>query len=285
MFKLTLTIALLLASVSFAGQTYNSPNKMAIMGDAGLIGPALDNLRVSILKENIRSLILPGDNLYFGRYDWTWDEWKKSGFNFDVVAIGNHNGGYQKEISYFKMPGEYFAVVKNNARFLVLNSDNQGNVDQQFSWLEAELTAAKEKLIFLVFHHPSFNTGGGHDWRGKEQFQRRMHQIYRDYAGKITAILVGHEHISTFVSFGGLPVVVAGSGREVKNAVPVSNEEEGFNIQTLYLAPKQQHWAELEISEDGSEAWVHFIRVADQHRSCSAFLKTGSIKLADNCKE
>ena len=153
MFKSILILFVFLTQVAFATTINNDYFRMAVMGDAGLTGPDLDNLRSSIASEKINSLILPGDNLYFGRYNWTWDQWKQQGFNFDVVAIGNHHGGYDKEISYFKMPGEYFAVVKNKARFLVLNSDNQDNVDQQISWLRNELANATEKLIFLVFHH------------------------------------------------------------------------------------------------------------------------------------
>lgn len=284
MIKLTLIFFLLLFNLAYANIPNNEYSRMAIIGDAGLTGSDLDNLRDSIASEKITSLILPGDNLYFGRYDWTWDQWKKLDFKFDVVAIGNHHGGYEKEIKYFNMPGEYFAVVKNKARFLVLNSDNQDNVDLQFSWVRNELLNASEKLIFLVFHHPSFNTGGGHDWRTKEIFQRQMHQIYKDFGRKISAIFVGHEHLSSFVTFGSLPVIVAGSGREVKKANPVSYEEEGFKIQTLFLAPRQQHWASLDISAKGDEAWVHFIRVSDQNRTCSAYLKNGGISLAQNCK-
>jgi predicted phosphodiesterase len=284
MLKLILVVLVSISQVVYGGISAGEYSKMAIMGDAGLTGPDLEKLQDSIAREQITSLVLPGDNLYFGRYDWTWDNWKKMGFKFDVVAIGNHNGGYEKEIGYFNMPGEYYSVVKNRARFLVLNSDNQENVDRQISWVRNELADAKEKLIFLVFHHPSFNTGGGHDWHGKEIFQKQMHQIYRDFGKKISAVIVGHEHISTFVTFDSLPVIVAGSGREVKKSSAVSYEDEGMKIQTLFLAPRQQHWADLEISANGTEAWVHFIRVSDQNRTCSAYLKDGTISLAQNCK-
>lgn len=276
--KLLILIFVFVSQLAFAAKS-----KMAIMGDAGLTGPELNRLQNSIYAEKVTSLILPGDNLYLGRYTWTWNQWKRLGFKFDVVAIGNHHGGYHKEINYFEMPGEYYSTVKNGARFLVLNSDNQNNVAEQITWLRKQLAEANEKLIFLVFHHPSFDVGAEHSWRDKEAFQLQMRQIFKDYKTKISALLLGHEHISSFLMFGSLPVILAGAGREVLKSRPVSYEDQGFQIKTLYLAPMTQHWAQLEISENASEAWVHHIRVSDQYRSCSAFLKGGEITLAKNC--
>jgi hypothetical protein len=116
------------------------------------------------------------------------------------------------------------------------------------------------------------------------QFQIRMRQVLNEYQNKISALILGHAHISAFMNFGSIPVIVAGAGREVLKAHPVSYQDQGVQVQTLFLAPREEHWAELEISRDAQEARFHFIRVADHHRTCSAHLAKGQLRLEDNCK-
>lgn len=263
-------------------QSENSP--MAIIGDAGLVGAELDALRESVKYEKISSVILTGDNLYFGNYGWTWNSWKKSGINFDVVAIGNHHKGYQNEVRFFGVPGEFYSIVKNGAKFIVLNSDNQSNLDAQFDWLQEELTNSQEALIFLVYHHPTYTTGSDDHWRQREQFQLRMREVFKSaLAKKISAVFLGHAHISAIFNFGDIPAIVSGSGREVLKAKPVNYTTENTAVKTLYLAQQTQHWASLKISENADEAEVNFIRVADQLIMCSATIGHGKITLNANC--
>ena len=273
----TITISICIASTSIAAG-------MAVMGDAGLAGKALKNLKNSVIKEKITSIIMPGDNLYFGTYESVWDDWKKSGLKFDVVAIGNHNSGYEKEVKYFKMPGQFYSVVKEGARFIVLNSDNTATVKQQFTWLKNELAAAKETLVFLVYHHPTFSISNSHRWTEKKSFQLQMRQFLKQNHNRITALLIGHDHMSEFMDFGPVPVVVAGSGREVRNEGPVSFNEDGFKVETRYLAPNVPHWGLLEIMPGAKEAVVHFVRVADQKRSCSARFRNSDMILEGECR-
>lgn len=92
--------------------------------------------------------------------------------------------------------------------------------------------------------------------------------------------------MSSFLTFGDIPVVVAGAGREVRNESPVSYVEGGVQIQTRYLAPRNAHWALLEIDENAETASIHFVRVHDQHRSCTAIFgkQAARLELEDNCK-
>ncbi|MEZ0391041.1 MAG: metallophosphoesterase [Pseudobdellovibrionaceae bacterium] len=284
MFHISLRSFLSVLFITGFGLFVQASSRMAIMGDAGLWGPPLDHLRRSLELANTRSVIMPGDNLYFGSYSVTWDIWKKTGFSFDVVALGNHNKGYPTEMLYFNMPGEYFSVVKNGARFFVLNSDNTNNEEQQFAWLEQEFSKATEKLIFIVYHHPTFTVSEKHKWTEKKDFQLRMREFLKVHAGKITALIIGHDHISTLVDFGSVPAILAGAGREVRSAQPVSYIEDGFAVETRFLDDRTQHWAQLEISEDASEAWVHWIRVSDQSNVCSAHLVAGRMRLDAKCR-
>jgi predicted phosphodiesterase len=282
MFQTTLRWCSVVLTLLFLSRALANSH-MAIMGDAGQAGSALDSLRNSLTQAGVNSVIMPGDNLYSGTYSRTWDDWKKQGLKFDVVAIGNHNGGYKQEVQYFSMPGEYYSVKKNGALFLVLNSDNKGSVDKQMLWLDEALQKATEELVFIVYHHPTFTITKDHKWQEKSHFQLGMRQILKRYNNRISALILGHDHIGSLLEFGSVPVIVAGSGREVRSAKPVSYTEDGFLIQTRFLAPRIQHWADLEILEGAHEARVHLTRVRDGQRVCSAILSRGTMELDSNC--
>ncbi len=259
-------------------------NPIAIMGDSGQAGSEMNALKESVLKEQVSSILMPGDNLYKGTYASVWNGWKKSGLNFDIVAIGNHNGGYKNEIEYFNMPAEYYSVKKDGARFIVLNSDNERNVTEQMTWLKNELDEASENLIFIVLHHPSFTISKSHKWTEKKSFQLQMRQVLKQCSSKISALILGHDHMSEFMYFGTTPVIVAGSGREVRNEQPVSFTEDGFLVETQYMAPRVQHWALMEIESGATEARVTFIRVSDNKKVCGALFKKSEMKLDEICQ-
>ncbi len=274
-------LALFSLTLSFA---VTAQAAMAILGDAGKSGVNLDRLKASVTREKVTSIIMPGDNLYSGTYQSVWDNWKASGFKFDVVAIGNHNSGYSQETNYFKTPGEYYSVVKEGARFIVLNSDNTASVPAQIDWLKKELATAKESLVFLVYHHPTFTISRSHFWSEKRAFQLQMREFLKINHSRISAIILGHDHLSEFMDFGPVPVIVAGSGREVRNEGTVAYDEDGFRIESKYFAPKTQHWGLMQILPGAKEALVHFVRVSDQKRVCSARLRNGDMILEGECR-
>ncbi len=280
--KYVLAATLIVFGTSLFNQL-SANESMAIMGDAGEASAELNNLKTSVQKENITSIIMPGDNLYSGTYKNVWNNWLSSGLKFDVVAIGNHNSGYKNEVDFFNMPAEYYSVIKNGARFIVLNSDNTNNVDEQFTWFKNAMSSAKETLIFVVFHHPTFTISSSHTWQEKRNFQLQMRDFLKLNPGKITALILGHDHMSQFLKFGDTPVVIAGSGREVRNEKAVSFIEDGFKIETKFLAPRTQHWGLLQISSNAQEAIITFIRVADQKRACSARFIHSQMTLEGDC--
>ena len=267
-----------------AGRISVAQTSFAIMGDAGEASTELDGLKSSVTKAGIKNLIMPGDNLYSGTYSQVWDSWKKGGFDFNVTAIGNHNSSYAAEVNYFNLPGEYFSVVKGGSRFIVLNSDNTGNIQDQFNFLNKEILAAKEKLIFLVYHHPTFTMTPKHKWTEKKSFQLKMRDFLKQNGQKISALILGHDHITTFAEFGTVPVILAGAGREVRPAKAVSFPEDGFQIETRYLAPETQHFVRMDINAASDEATLHVVRVSDNSTVCTANLRQNSIKLSSNCK-
>ncbi len=257
---------------------------MAVMGDAGLAGSELNALKNSVITEKVTSIVMLGDNLYKGSYELVWDNWKQSGLSFDITAIGNHTNGYAQEVQYFNMPGEYYSKVKDGARFIVLNSDNTNTVSQQFSWLNQEIKQVTEKLVFLVYHHPTYSVTNKHSWTEKKEFQLQMREFLKKNSLRITALFLGHDHMSQFLMFGSVPVVIAGSGRESRNEAPVSFTENSVKIETKFMAPSQPHWGLLEISAGATEATVTFVRVADQKRSCTARFRNAEMLLEGECR-
>lgn len=281
--KLSLVVVAILSLTSIT-HAVDSSQSLAVMGDSGQASPELDKLKRSVAKEQIQSVVMPGDNLYAGTYEQVWNSWKSAGFNFDVTAIGNHNGGYPVEVKYFGMLGEYYSIVKNGARFIVLNSDNKKNVAEQFTFLSKEVLNAKEKLIFIVYHHPTFTVTTSHAWTEKKDFQLKMRDFLKQQGQKISALILGHDHITSFIEFGRVPVILAGSGREVRSAKAVSFPEDGFQIETKYLAPKVQHWVKMDISAAADEAVLNVIRVSDNAKVCTAQLRQNAMTLGTNCK-
>jgi hypothetical protein len=150
----------------------------AIIADGGEWNSSARLTRDSVLRTPIRSLILPGDNLYNSNYANVWGNWSQNGFTFDVPAIGNHNDGYEAEMAFFRMPGEYFSkVYPGIARFIVLNSDNNSTGSTQASFLDSELTAATEPFVFLVYHHPTYTLSHFHGWKDKKKFQQAIRPV------------------------------------------------------------------------------------------------------------
>lgn len=272
-----------LSTLPLAGRAA-ADTQMAIIGDAGKTTPSSAQVRNSIVKMGVSQLILPGDNLYSGTYQSVWSPWTAARLSFDVVAIGNHHGGYKQEMAYFGMPGEYFAKVIDGARFLVLNSDNVSTATPQAKWLEAELNSAKEPLIFLVYHHPSYTISSFHKWEEKAAFHQAIRPLIWKYRSKINALLVGHDHLATVLHFNDLPVIVSGAIHEQRDDQGVNYVDHGIAIKTAWFFDRNPYWARLAYRSNTNEAQFDFVRATDNKVTCSFRVRTGSPAVpATNC--
>ncbi len=275
-----------------AGWGRSNESTFAIIGDAGHWNENTEQVRNSILRTPIRDLVLPGDNLYLTAlgYERVWNPWSKAGFRYTVPAIGNHNGGYNEEMSFFNMPGEYFSVVRgSDTRFIVLNSDNKKNAKEQIVWADQELSEAQEKLIFLVYHHPSLTVSDDHDWEERKTFQVGVRALMKKHRQRITAILNGHDHLATLVHFDTLPVFVSGATHDTRSGERLNETQQGIRVKTAWLFNETPHWLRLDVAPNarsGPEAVFHFVRASDSHVACSMRIKTGyPAELASNCSE
>lgn len=251
-----------LSAVSLA----QTPNfwSLAVFGDAGVTTPPVQALRNSLISQQVNSLFLLGDNLYNTKtqsYSQVWSPWKTSGFNFFAVAIGNHNKSYNEELAFFAMPNEYYSFTENNVRFIILNSDNVRTAKEQAYFLEQTLLQAKEKQIYLAYHHPSVTLTDDHNWPERADFQKLVRPLIAKYQQKITAIFNGHDHIASLVEINGIPLIVSGATHE-SNRPKVINTNDGlFQIRTLWNYPGGYYWVRLNLATAGTKTCAQFIRV------------------------
>lgn len=270
--------------VCWASVAQSNPGEFAIIGDAGKTTSNSKKVRDSIIRQGVSELILPGDNLYSSTYQSVWQPWTSAGMNYSIVAIGNHNGGYKSEMAFFQMPSEFYTKVIDGARFIVLNSDNNNTGSQQAAWLEQELSNSTEELVFLVYHHPSYTISKFHTWQEKAQFQKSIRPIIWKYRSKITALIVGHDHLASILHFNDLPVLLSGAVQEVRKDGPVNNTQDGIKIQTAWYFDSTPHWAKLTWDLSSRTAQVEYTRATDDTITCTALLATGQrAQLQSNC--
>lgn len=257
-------------------------NEFAVIGDAGRLNSNSKSVMKSILELGVNQLIMPGDNLYNSTYEKVWQPWVDENFEFSVVAIGNHNSGYSKEMQFFKMPNEFYKKSIGFADFLVLNSDNTKNIKEQMEWLEQELQDAGP-IVFLVYHHPTYTISKVHKWTEKKAFQESLAPLLKKYRSKITALFVGHDHLASLIHFGDLPVILSGAVQDVRNDSPVDYVVDGTRIKTDWYFDETPHWARLKVSS--TSAKVDFIKASNHQIQCSVELGINSkASLLANCQ-
>ncbi len=257
----------------------------AIIGDAGVWNQTTKDIRNSIQKSNIKNLILPGDNIYDLElnYEDIWNKWSTHGFEFSVVAIGNHTKGYNEEMLYFKLPSEFYTKVMGPIRFIVLNSDNVDTAQEQASYLNQQLALAKEQFIFVVYHHPPFTLR--HSWQERRNFHLTTRPILKKYNSKITALIVGHDHVASAVEFNTIPVIVAGAVWESFKIPPINYREQDFIAKTLWTSQGGFYWVRLDADTEKNQAWINFVEVTDSKKKvrCSIKIAPRPMIVSDNC--
>lgn len=256
----------------------------AIMGDAGVWNHSTYLLQQSIKAGKIKHLILPGDNLYAGKYEDVWGHWK--GFRANIVAIGNHASSYAEEIKYFHLPGEYYKFKPHSdVVFFILNSDNESNVRQQAAWLKKSLEYAKEKTIFVVFHHPPYTISRRHKWREKEAFHRLIRPILFNNRKKLDAVIVGHDHQASLIMLNDLPLIVSGAAFEFFPAEQLDYvSSDRVRVRTAWRYKGGPHWVRLDINTTTNEVWLNYVRAKPMKVVCSVNLSKKKIRMKNNCR-
>lgn len=286
-FALFLKIKTFIFSLFFSCLLCAETYQFGLVGDGGTWNADVQQVHDSLLRYQVKYLVMPGDNIYEGdSYGAIWDRWIAEGFKFDVTAIGNHTLGYQKEIEYFHLPGEYYSLVYDKfVEFVVLNSDNEDNTSKQARFLENALNNSTAKFVFIVYHHPSYTLSAFHQASEKKQFQNAIIPVLEKYRSKITALVVGHDHVSLIAHFNDLPVLLSGSTHEQRPHIPFNYTKKSVKIKTNWYNDKSALWARLTVNTASNTAQVDFIRGYDDKSLCSVLIVTGQAgQLTSNCK-
>lgn len=274
-------IMMLLAFFIIGSQAQSfAEHSFAIVGDGGRWNSWARTIAESIQKSGVKEMILPGDNLYdtYLEYHDVWDPWiATAGANFTAVAIGNHRRSYEEEMAYFKLPGQYYSkLIDTGVRAIVLNSDNDKTGPTQAAWLDKELSLATEPLIFIIYHHPSYTITQTHHWAERRRFQEAIRPVIWAYRSKITALLLGHDHIASVVHFNDLPAIVSGLGHEARNESPRDEVQGGITVKTTWLSERKPYWVRLNVASKASSAEISFIRAATGEIGCLVNIVTGN---------
>lgn len=275
-----LKLALLISFLALPAQA--EVFSYGVLGDAGVWNQKTRDIRQSMKAGHISSLILSGDNLYFGDYEDVWSHWDQ--FDFDVVAIGNHTAGYRDEVQYFNTGGEFYLFSPHpDIAFVVLNSDNQDSVEEQKEWLETTLQTLDHKFVLVVFHHPPYTVSHRHSWQEKEAFHLMVRPILLAYKHKISTLIVGHDHIASLTMIDSLPMIVSGASFETFRAPWVNYHSGATNIRTAWMYNGQPHWVRLDLNTKTEELWVNFVQANPSKVTCSALLRRNEVHLKSNC--
>ncbi|MBL7544983.1 MAG: hypothetical protein JNL11_14295 [Bdellovibrionaceae bacterium] len=258
----------------------------AIVGDAGMKNSTTQSLRQTLAANKMFNLIMPGDNLYIPTttYASVWDIWKKEGFQFPIVAIGNHNSGYDKEVAYFQMPGEYYAKESKGALFIVLNSDNKINYNEQLAWMDLTLSKSQYPLNFIIYHHPTITVSGAHDWEERKGFQTGMRALIKKHAQKITSLIVGHDHSAGLYTINDTPMILSGASWESRKIkLPVAKDPQVNAIGYWATVNGGFWWTKLDYNALTKEVYVHYIRFDKQQEVCTFRISPKPIAKTNGC--
>jgi predicted MPP superfamily phosphohydrolase len=204
----------------------NRPNslKFAAFGDNGTgEGPEYDiaaEMAAWHQQFAFDMVIMLGDNLYGSqkpadfvqKFERPYKPLLDAGVKF-YASLGNHDDP-KSDMAYapFNMNGQrYFSFVRNNVRFLVLDSNSMDPA--QLAWLEHQLAEAAEPWKIAYFHHPLYSDGGRHG--SEHELRVTLEPLFIKYG--VNVVYSGHDHIYERVKpQHGINYFVSGSGGQLR---------------------------------------------------------------------
>lgn len=280
--KTILFLCLIFATPVFA----TSFKSLALIGDAGVKHPFIEKLRNSLKDHDVKDIVLLGDNLYDPQLTYVdvWKPWRVEGFQFEAVAIGNHNLGIEQEVKFFGLPSDFYSITFQSARFIVLDSENALNIDAQMNFLETTLLNPQlEKQVYLVLHHPYVTTSDHHSWTERLAFQNKLRPLIYKYSNKLTAVLSGHDHLASFIDVNSLPLIISGASYESQPAKKLNYLDQVFRVNDKWQYKGGKYWVRLDISDQAEAAWVTFVAFDSAADECRVRIFPRPYKMMPNC--
>ena len=154
------------------------------------------------------------------------------------LTVGNHDvhAGMPKSEKIYKeqvdLPGNelYYSFTAGNSLFIVLDSNIAGQekkiTDEQFQWLEAILSGARQKHKFIFLHHPLYTDldKGHHSHDSLDKYPESRDRLKALLMrSKVDAVFAGHEHYYQRKVIDGVMQIITGGG----GAPLYDSEEDG----------------------------------------------------------
>ncbi|WP_373530995.1 metallophosphoesterase [Vampirovibrio sp.] len=199
------------------------PLRFIAFGDFGQGTPFQAKLAKQMVKAHQRQpfglALLLGDNIYpngdIKKLAKTHFENPYAGLierNIQFIAtIGDHddrNGHREDEMSYFKMPKDYYKVSQGPVDFFILNTTFFVRSPEQRAWIERALAESKAPWKIVVGHHPMYSSGRNGNTDGARKVLEPLMIRYG-----VDLYLAGHDHdYERFAPIQGVRYVVSGGG-------------------------------------------------------------------------
>ena len=214
--------------------------------------------------------------------------------NHDVAAMGTcSSGGEARVISRRKaclsvahrapqwsMPGRHWVEDRGPVRFIGIDSNllkrdyGDFSFDDEVAFVGEASRPCKEKLCFIVAHHPSFSAGE-HRADATPEYLARVKRI-EEAAGPIAGWLAGHEHqLEHLRAPSGYDVFISGNGSRARR-------DERFKAVSapgarLLYASTHAGFAVLEAGEGGNWSY-RFVSDAGKPLQCCTAIARGPCK-------
>jgi len=142
-------------------------------------------------------VIMLGDNMYGGqspadfvkKFEQPYAPLLKAGVKFQA-SLGNHDRPENVSYKPYNMNGQrYYSYVRNNARFLALDSTQMDPA--QLAWIETTLGNAREDWKICYFHHPLYSNANRHG--SSVDLRILLEPIFIRHG--VDVVFTGHDHV------------------------------------------------------------------------------------------
>jgi len=147
-------------------------------------------------------------------------------------TVGNHEitGSKNNEDIHRELFGQlYYSFVRNNALFIVLNTEyagEEGSISgRQMEWLKNTLDRGKDcKYIFVFIHRPLFSAFTRHESHRhyvSKKHRDELVELFKKHG--VSAVFAGHEHLYHSGRHDGLLQIISGGGGAPFHFYPEGN--------------------------------------------------------------
>lgn len=158
------------------------------------------NILASIIDNGINHVICTGDIGEYKGVQYFFDLLKKMELS---IALGNHDS-FIKISEYYNLGADYNSKkiyrseLKNQFKFIYLDSSS-GIIDiKQLKWLKKELISSNPIIIFI--HHPIIGLNLKVDEIGRLKNREEVIKILEEVPNKI-AVYCGHYHMESTLTY------------------------------------------------------------------------------------